>query len=470
MSNPESRQGPYLRAPEDELLSGISAEGTRAFIEPVLSRGRFWRARLAVALALMAGFFGLPHLRINGNPALWMDLPHRQFHVLGLTLHPTDNILLLVFGAATIITVFLVTAILGRVWCGWGCPQTVYLEFLFRPLESLVEGAPTVRRRRDAGPWTLDRAWRKALKWSLFLAVALAMAATFVSYFTSFDGLLEALAAPLDHRAVLAAIGIVTAAEMLDFVWFREQTCTTACPYGRLQNVLYDPDTVIVGYDPRRGEPRAKLGPKGEPRTAGDCIDCHRCVTTCPTGIDIRKGLQMECVACTQCIDACDDVMDRIGKPRGLIRYSSLRELKDGVRSFVRPRLFVYGTILLAVYAAFWFLLFTRSPARVEVLRGSTTPYIALPDGRIGAQLRMRFTNQTDQDQGFTVTLLAPEGAEMAAGTMPLVVKGEAVETLSAAVKTPRSAFQGGKVQARFRIESDRGLLLEREFTLLGPY
>jgi len=464
----ESRRSPFEHSPEDEHLAGLSLEGARRWIDPVVSQGRFFRARRIVAIAMMGLFFGLPHLSIGGRPAVWIDLANRQFLLFGLTLRPADNILLMVFGAGFVITVFFVTTVLGRIWCGWTCPQTVYLEFVFRPIETLVEGRPAIRRRRDAGAWTAERAARKGAKWALFAVVGAVMATTFLAYFLSWDGMVAAIAA--GDRGTWIAAAAVTTMALVDFAFFREQTCTVACPYGRLQSVLYDADTLLVGYDAGRGEPRGHLEPTDSPRKRGDCIDCGRCVHTCPTGIDIRKGLQMECVACTQCIDACDDVMSRVKRPRGLIRYTSQRELATGKRGFARPRLLLYGVILLAVYGAFGFVLLGRPVASVEVLRASTEPYRVLPAGIVATQLRMRFTNHLDRPQTFGVVLVAPEGSELAGGAEPLVLAGNAVETLTIAVKTPQKAFVDGRTTARFHIESDQGLKVDRDYVLLGPY
>lgn len=466
----EIRHRPFERSSEEDQPAGLSLEGTRRWIDPVPSRGRFHSARRIVAIALLAMFLGLPHLSIGGKPALLLDLAHRQFTFLGLTLLPTDTVLLMVFGAGFVITVFFFTAVFGRIWCGWTCPQTIYLEWVFRPLETLVEGPPAVRRRRDAGGWTADRLRRKATKYAAYVVVGALMAATFAAYFVSWDGVVAALADPAQGKGTLLAIGLVTALEVLDFAFLREQMCTLACPYGRLQNVLYDADTLLVGYDATRGEPRGRLERGDGPRTHGDCIDCGRCVQTCPTGIDIRRGLQMECVACTQCIDACDDVMVRIGRPRGLVRYASQRELAGGRLRFVRPRLLVYAAILLAVYVVFWFLLLGRPAGSVEILRGSTSPFQELSTGQVASQLRMRFTNHLATNQAFSVSLEAPAGAELAGGDEPLVVGPGEVETLTVAVKTPRSEFSDGRVTARFVIRSDAGLTVEREHLLLGPY
>lgn len=469
----EGRHGPFERGPQDEHLAGMTAEGRRDWIEPVTSPGRFLTARRIVGWALVAVFVGLPHLTIGGKPGVLLDLPDRQFTFLGATFHPTDNVILLALGACVFTTIFFVTAVFGRIWCGWGCPQTVYLEFVFRPIETLIEGRPAVRRRRDAGPWTADRALRKASKWLLYLLVAGFLAHVFVSYFIGAERMWSLVGSdPWASRHIVIALVVVTGLMFFDFAFFREQTCTTACPYGRLQTVLYDPDTVIVGYDEKRGEPRGRRGAQSEGGAAalGDCIDCSRCVTTCPTGIDIRKGLQMECVGCAQCVDACDDVMTRIGKPRGLVRYTSERELEGGERRLVRPRLFVYLAAVLLAYGAFVTLVVTRSDADVEVLRGSRDPFRTLPTGEVANQLRARVTNNRAEAQSFTIELLEPAGGALVTSVSPLRVEPDAIGHVDLVVTLPRSAFERGRATARFRVTSDRGFDVEKEKGLLGPY
>jgi len=467
----DERHSPYGRGPAEEHLAGMTAEGRRAWIEPVTSPGRFLAVRRAVGYALVALFVGLPHVTIGGRPGVLIDLPNRQFSFLGATFHPTDNLILLALGACVFATIFFVTAVFGRLWCGYGCPQTVYLEFVFRPLETLIEGRPAVRRRRDAGPWTADRAVRKGLKWAAYLLVAGFLAHVFVSYFVGADRLWSLVGSdPWAHGHIVLALLAVTALMFFDFALFREQTCTVACPYGRLQTVLYDPDTRIVGYDERRGEPRGKRGKHADERGLGDCIDCARCVVTCPTGIDIRKGLQMECVGCAQCVDACDDVMTRIGKPRGLVRYTSERELQGGAKRLLRPRLALYAVVLLVAYGAFTALLLGRSPADVEILRGSRDPFRLLPDGLVANQLRARVTNNLPEPQTFEFELVAPPGGELVTSVSPLPVAADGMEHVDLVVKLPRSAFERGRAKAEVRVRSDQGLDVTREKGLLGPY
>ncbi len=406
--------------------------------------GRYLRLRRILGFALIAVFVGLPHLPIGGKPAILLDLAARQFTFFGLTLHPTDNLILAAFGGCLAITVLLVTAVLGRVWCGYACPQLVYMELVYRPIERFF-----ARRRLAAGKW---------LVWAL---IAFGLALTFVAYFTGFSGAVAGLSS---SPAVLATVLAVTGLQLLDFGLLREYVCVGPCPYGRLQNVLYDRDTVIVGYDEARGEPRRGAG---EPQ--GDCIDCRRCTATCPMGIDIRDGLQLECVGCAQCADSCDAVMARSGKAPGLVRYTSLNQLAGGVHKLLRPRVLLYAALLVVLYATFWTFVLGRAPATVEIVRGSRDPYRTTPAGEVANQVRARLTNRLDEPQAFIVALLAPEGT-LTASLSPYVLGPHEVGAVDLVVRTAPDIFRKGRAEARFHITSDRALDEERDFVLVGPY
>ncbi|MDX1547055.1 MAG: cytochrome c oxidase accessory protein CcoG, partial [Rhodothermales bacterium] len=346
-----------LDSPE-EVLTTLTKDGKRRWMYPTPSPGRYQRARLVVGWLLIALFVALPLVPINGRPAVLLDVVRREFALFGLVFYPTDTFLLLLFMVGTFLAVVLFTALLGRVWCGWGCPQTVYLEFVFRPIERWVEGKEHVRKRRDDGPWTLDKVWRKGVKWALYLVLSLALAHVFVSYFVGWSQLTAWMQQPpAAHWGYFVIMALTTGLVLFDFGYFREQMCTITCPYARFQSVLLDPHSLIVSYDPVRGEPRGR-GKQRE--NLGDCIDCFACVRTCPTGIDIRDGLQMECIACTQCIDACDDIMDRVGSPRGLIRYTSEQALEGKPTKRLRPRTVVYGGLLIVVAMLFTIALTSR--------------------------------------------------------------------------------------------------------------
>ncbi|HIG73313.1 MAG TPA: cytochrome c oxidase accessory protein CcoG, partial [Bacteroidetes bacterium] len=306
-----------LDSPE-EVLTTLRSDGKRKWMYPSESRGRFWRRRQILGWALIALFVALPIVKIKGKPAVLLDVAAREFTLFGTTFYPTDTLFLMLFGISALVSIALLTALLGRVWCGWGCPQTVYLEFLFRPIERLIEGKENVRQRRDARKdLTWDKAWRKGAKWTVYLAISAALAHVFVSYFVGWSDLIRWMTGPpTEHWGYFLLMAGTTALVAFDFGVFREQMCTIACPYARFQSVLMDEESMIVSYDPTRGEPRgrgkSRMTKDGQP--LGDCVDCFACVRTCPTGIDIRDGIQMECIACTQCIDACDSIMDKTGQ------------------------------------------------------------------------------------------------------------------------------------------------------------
>lgn len=467
-----------LEAPE-EVLSTLTRDGKRRWLYPTPSEGRFQRRRLAVAWALIALFVALPIVHIGGRPAVLLDVLGREFALFGLTFYPTDTLFLLLLAVGSLLAVVLATALLGRVWCGWACPQTVYLEFVFRPIERLLEGKEHVRRRRDEGPWTLEKAARKAAKWALFALVALGLAHTFVAYFVGWGSLLGWMTGPpTEHWGFFVMMAATTGLVLFNFGIFREQMCTITCPYARMQSVLLDPDSLIVSYDPARGEPRAKRSKRkirqeeeGLLPAQGDCIDCFACVRTCPTGIDIRDGLQMECIACTQCIDACDAIMDAIGKPRGLIRYTSEREMAGGRTRRLRPRTVLYGLLLLAVSAIFTTALATRHAYDVGVTRAVGEPYAELPDGTVANRLRFRVRNQTASAASFEIEAVEPAGASVrVVGVAPVEVAPRELARAEAWIVLPREAFgEAGQRAATFELRFSDGTTETLSFTLLGP-
>ena len=467
-----------LDSPE-EVLSTLRNDGSRRWLYPVPSKGRFWRRRQVVGWALIAFFVSLPIVRIGGKPAVLLDVAAREFTFFGFTFYPTDTFLLLLVGIGILVSVALVTALLGRVWCGWGCPQTVYLEFFYRPVERFFEGAEHVRARRDAGPWTWDKAWRKGAKWAVYVVASALLAHTFTAYFVGWDRLVVWMTGPpTEHWGYFVLAAVTTGLVLFDFGYFREQMCTITCPYGRFQSILLDPDSMIVSYDPNRGEPRARRGKKaiaaeqaGLKPPLGDCIDCGACVRTCPTGIDIREGLQMECIACTQCIDACDAIMDAVDLPRGLIRYTSERALANEPTRVVRGRTLAYGALLVAVTAVFTVALTTRHAYDVDVVRAVGQPFTERADGQVTNGLRLRVRNQTATGASFRAALVVPEGGALRlAAPAPVAVAARAQVRVEGAITVSRSAFGGAaEVPAVVRLTFDDGSTEDVPFTLLGP-
>ena len=454
-------------APEaqERVLSTLNRDGSRRWIRPKLSRGRYYRRRFFTAWGLIATFTLIPILKLGGKPLMLFDIPKREFIIFGATFLPTDTFLLMLLLFSIFIGIFLVTAILGRVWCGWACPQTVYMEYLYRPLENLIEGGRNRQMELDERGPDL----RRILKYVAFFAISAFLANTFLAYFVGWDRLLGWMTSPpARHPAAFAVMLGTTLLMFLDFAWFREQTCIVACPYGRFQSVLLDRQSLVVGYDAGRGEPRARWRKKEE-RTAGDCIDCSLCVSTCPTGIDIRDGLQMECIHCTQCVDACDAVMDRIGLDRGLIRYTSQAELASGKGSFLRPRLVVYSAILLVMFGAFAFSLADKKTADVTLLRGLGAPFTILPSGEVSNQIRIKIANRAQEERTYLIELDAAEGLTMIAPENPLTIAPGETEMTGAFITAPTSAFAGGETAVTLTISDGVDFFKELQYRILGP-
>ena len=460
-------------ASQDRVLSTLNADGSRRWLKPKPAAGRFLNARRVVGYSLIALFVSMPHLRIAGKPPLLFDLASREFTFFGTTLYPTDTLLLALLMLSVFLSIFFLTAMFGRVWCGWACPQTVYLELVYRPIERLLEGMPG--RRAKAG------AWRKPLRFVIYLVLSFALANTFLAYFVGTDRLSQwMLHAPTQHWGAFLLVAAVTALMMFDFGFFREQLCIVACPYGRFQSVMLDRNSLIITYDPVRGEPRGKQKRKPgqnvslpivDEQPQGDCIDCHMCVTTCPTGIDIRDGLQLECVNCAQCIDACDSIMDKIGKPRGLIRYGSQASVLDHERQrFLRPRTIVYPTLILGLVSAFVILLVTRQSAFVNVMRGPGAPF-TIVEGSVVNPAVIKVQNRSVTPVTYSFDIANASGTVEVASGAVVVAPGKTVETPVLIRVTPDTFAQSpdSNFSARIRVRGDDGYEKVVEHRLLGP-
>jgi cytochrome c oxidase accessory protein FixG len=388
-----------VHLPVVEDRGTLRKDGSREFVHPADVRGRFTTLRYVVFGALMAIYLALPFVHIGGRPALFLDIANRRFFLFGASFNAQDFWLAFFLLSGLAFALFLVTTLAGRVWCGYACPQTVFLEGLYRRVERWLEGPRQVRLRRNAGPATFDRLWRKTTKHALFVLVSLLLSHFFLSYFVSLPSLWRMVhASPLEHPAAFGWMAAMSAVLYFNFAWFREQLCLIVCPYGRLQSLLTDEDTLVIGYDTDRGEPRGKVS---DPN-AGDCVDCQRCVVVCPTGIDIRRGLQIECIGCAACVDACDDIMDKVGRPRGLIRYDSLRGLAGKTRRILRPGLALYALLGLVGLAAALLALRSHSHFEANLLRGAGAPYTTDGD-QVRNTLQLHLVNKRDRPVAFEI-------------------------------------------------------------------
>jgi len=452
--------------PEQRVLSTLENDGSRRWLYPKLAQGSFLRWRRVVAYGLIAIYALLPFVSIAGKPAILLDLAHREFTFFGFTFLPTDTVLLAVFVVTGALGIFFVTAIAGRVWCGWACPQTVYMEFVFRPLERLFMGTSG----RGGTPKKQVAPWRVGLMYFVFAIICLHLANMFLAYFVGVESLHRWIwtSPPWRHPAAFALVAFITGLMMFDFCYWREQLCIIGCPYGRFQSVLLDRSSAIIGYDQRRGEPRGK-GRDREAKELGNCVDCHLCVDVCPTGIDIRDGLQLECIGCAQCIDVCDQVMEKTGQPKGLIRYSSQAALEGDATSIARPRTAIYLAAILGLCATFVVLLANKSAFDVTVLRGLGRPFVVDQEGSVENILRVKIVNRTEESRSYQLEVAQPDSVQILAGR-EIVDVGPGETTVEPVhLHAASDAFVRGKINLRLRVIDDQEKVVERDCFLLGP-
>jgi cytochrome c oxidase accessory protein FixG len=476
-------------------------------IHPHEIDGRFQRLRRAAVFWLLGMFYLFPWLNWGDRQSVLFDLPARQFHVFGLTLFPQDFIYLAMMMMIAAFSLFFFTAIAGRLWCGYACPQTVWTE-TFLWIERWTEGTRNQRIKLDAARWGWDKLRRKAGKQFLWITFALWTGFTFVGFFTPIRDLGVRLVAfdigPWETFWVVF-YGLATYGNA---GFLREQVCKYMCPYARFQGAMFDRDTLVIGYDTARGEPRGSrrksvpsvlaraAAPAGATATAdvgappalGDCIDCTLCVQVCPTGIDIRRGLQYECIACGACIDACDSVMDKMGYPRGLVRYATENAFEGGRERILRPRVFVYAALLLALSGGFAWSLWHRTPLIVDVVRDRNALYREVADGRIENAYTLKLVNQDGHDHQFeiavesTVPLRIGHGQQShdsehdaehgrhAARILHVEVDEFSVREVPITLSA-RRGDAGGRIEVTFVVtnETDRGVSYRQRSSFIGP-
>ncbi|MDO5104804.1 cytochrome c oxidase accessory protein CcoG [Capnocytophaga sp.] len=387
-----------------DSIGTIDEHGKRAWVYPKKPSGRYFRYRKYVSYALLIFLFAAPIIKINGNQFLLFNVLERKFNIFGLPFWPQDFYLFVISMIIGVVFLALFTVVFGRIFCGWICPQTIFMEMVFRRIEYWIEGDRGAQMRLDRQEWNAEKIRKRVLKWIVFFLISFLVANTFLAYLIGTDRLVMYITdGPFQHLSTFVALLIFTGVFYFVFAWFREQVCIIACPYGRLQSVLLDNRSIIVAYDYERGEAQngRKKFRKNEDRQAlghGDCIDCFQCVHVCPTGIDIRNGTQLECVNCTACIDACDEVMDKTGMKRGLIRFASEENIKKKAPFKFDLRMKGYTAVLVILIGILIGMLFVRSDVQADVLRLSGQLYQHEADGVISNVYTYKIVNKTTQD------------------------------------------------------------------------
>jgi len=462
-----------------ESVQKLPEDGFRINQFPMTAHGFFRKQRDLSQWVLIAIFITLPWIKINGLPAILINLPDRRFTFFGLSFWSHDAPLLFFVIASVSLGLLFATSVWGRVWCGWACPQTIPIDGIFRRIETLVEGNHIARKKLHEKPFDSEKIVKAAVKWFLFFTASLILSHTFFAYFTGPGKLVSmALSPPSDALTTFLIVNTTTLIILLNFGWFKERLCTIICPYGRLQSVLMDEDSLVVAYDEKRGEPRK--GSKTKSKKMGDCIDCLKCVAVCPTGIDIRHGIQMECIACTSCIDACNEIMRITKKPEGLIRYESENGLKGEKTVFWKMKTNIYlGLTILSVIGLFLFV-FNRSSLDITVLRAHESPYQVLKTSKERVLIANHFTLNLKNQSAVKIEVdvirtgkIENTKIEIIASTLPVVIPPGEAKKNHIFIKFPKSILEK-KSHHKFRLQittksKDITQKYIKEISLVGP-
>lgn len=486
-------------APEEEFrdkIATVDSSGKRIWIYPKKPSGKFTNYRKWVSVLLLAVLFGLPLIEVHGEPFVLFNIIERNFILFGMHFGPQDFYLFAIAMLILIVFIILFTVVFGRLFCGWICPQTIFMESVYRNIEYWIEGDYTAQRKLDAAPWTFNKILKKGSKQFLFFAIAVLISNTFLSYIIGFDQVVKIITEPVSaHLSGFIAMIIFSFAFYLVFARLREQVCTTICPYGRLQGVMLDNKSLVVAYDFVRGEPRGRIkkdrtsslplsadtdirltSKEAEKEAAifqkplGDCVDCKLCVHVCPTGIDIRNGTQLECVNCTACMDACDDVMEKVHRPKGLIRIDSIEGIEKGKRDILNPRTYAYSAVLLVLIFVEILLFTMRSDVEVLFLRTGGLLAQKQADGTVSNLYNYQLINKTSESLTLEFKMLEPvEGSfEIVGGKQPAVQKNDKSEG-ALFIRIPGDKLESGKNKIVVGVYADGKLITKVKTTFFGP-
>ncbi|MGA0283523.1 MAG: cytochrome c oxidase accessory protein CcoG [Saprospiraceae bacterium] len=457
-----------------DSIATVDEKGGRVWIYPKKPSGKFYTWRIYLSWILLALLFGMPFLKVNGEPFLLFNIIERKFILFSIVFTPQDMHLFALAMLTLMVFIVLFTVVFGRLFCGWVCPQTIFMEMVFRRIEYWIEGDANQQRKLNKGLWTSKKFGQKLLKHSIFFAIAVLIANTFLAYIIGIDEVKRIISEPVNaHIIGFSTMLIFSAVFYSVFAFFREQVCVVVCPYGRLQGVLLIQQSIVVIYDWIRGEPRGKIRKSQQESESqqdlGDCIDCKLCVHVCPTGIDIRHGTQLECVNCTACMDACDEVMEKINRPAGLIRYDSHSNIEKGVSKILNARVWAYGAVLIILILFQSYLFNTRSDVESLLLRTPGMLYQEVDNNKISNLYNYQFVNKTNETiEDVELKLVGIEGDIKIVGSIPDVPKMEMVKG-ALFIEIDRDLLKGRKNKLKLEVYS-KGIKIDQLSTnFLGP-
>jgi cytochrome c oxidase accessory protein FixG len=455
-----------------DTIGTVDESGHRKWMYPKKPKGRLHTYRAIVAVILLIGLFSGPFLRINGEPMFLFNLLERKFIIFGLTFWPQDFHLFALALVTFFVFIILFTVAFGRVWCGWACPQTIFMEMVFRKIEYWIEGDAPKQRKLSRQEWDTEKISKRVLKYTIFAIISFFIGNLVMAYMVGTDELSKIITeGPSENMGNFTFVLIFSGLFFFVFSYLREQACIAICPYGRLQGVLLDKDSVVVAYDKVRGETRGRFRKKEDRKATGkgDCIDCSLCVQVCPTGIDIRNGTQLECVNCTACIDVCDEVMDKVGYEPGLIRFASMNNIEQGKTFKYTPKMVAYTVVLVGLLGFLSFSLSTRSDVEATIQRAKGTFYTMEEDGNVSNLYNLQVVNKTQQDFPLTIKVMNLENGEVTIIGKELNILARDITKRPFFVKLPPESLDGMKTKIVLGVFSGDKELDKVKTTFLGP-